>query len=58
MLNQEIAAVLKSSEFRDQLAVQGVVPEIMAPDEFSAFIRAEIERWGKVSRDAGISESD
>ena len=58
MLNQEITAVLKSSEFRDQLAVQGVVPEIMAPDEFSAFIRAEIERWGKVSRDSGISESD
>jgi len=58
LLNREIAAVLKSREFRDQLAVQGVVPEIMAPDEFSAFIRAEIERWGKVSRDSGISESD
>jgi tripartite-type tricarboxylate transporter receptor subunit TctC len=58
LLNHEIVAVLKSREFRDQLAVQGVVPDIMTPDEFSAFIRAEIERWGKVSRDAGISESD
>jgi tripartite-type tricarboxylate transporter receptor subunit TctC len=58
LLNREIAALLKSNELREQLALQGVVPDIMTPEEFSSFIRAEMVRWGGVIKDAGLSDSD
>lgn len=32
----------------------GADPVTMAPDEFSRFIRADIEKWGKLVKSAGI----
>jgi tripartite-type tricarboxylate transporter receptor subunit TctC len=34
------------------------VPEIMTPQEFSDFVRSEINKWAGVIRDAGIQQED
>ena len=58
VLNREINALLKSREFHEQLAARGVVADIMSPQEFSAFVRSEIDKWGGVMKDAGIKQED
>jgi tripartite-type tricarboxylate transporter receptor subunit TctC len=58
LLNREIVSLLQSKEFRDQLATRGVVAESTTPEEFSAFIRAEIDKWGSVIKDAGLNETN
>jgi tripartite-type tricarboxylate transporter receptor subunit TctC len=37
------------------MASTGAVVGGERPDEFAAFIRAELAKWGKVIKDAGIS---
>lgn len=56
-LNREIVALLQAKDFRDQLASRGVVPDISTPEEFGKFIRSEIDKWGRVMKDAGLSPS-
>jgi len=34
--------------------VQTMLPRPTSPEEFSALIRAEIQKWGEVIKDAGI----
>jgi tripartite-type tricarboxylate transporter receptor subunit TctC len=53
-LQREIAAVLKEPEVRDRLGVLGIEPVGNSPEEFAAQIRADLERWGPVVRQAGI----
>lgn len=57
-LNREIVALLKTTGFREQLAARGLVPDIMTPQEFSDFVRSEINKWAGVIRDAGIQQED
>ena len=56
LLNREIGALLETKAFRDQLATRGIVAQVGSPEQFSAFIRAEMDRWGSVAREAGLSE--
>jgi tripartite-type tricarboxylate transporter receptor subunit TctC len=55
-LNREIVAILKTSAFRDQLATVGVVPEIRTPQEFAAFIRADLDKWAAVMKYSGMKQ--
>jgi tripartite-type tricarboxylate transporter receptor subunit TctC len=52
-LNTELARVLRTPEMRERLAQQGVDPIVDSPEEFSAYVRAEMERWGRVVRASG-----
>jgi tripartite-type tricarboxylate transporter receptor subunit TctC len=54
VLNREIVSQLQSQALRDQLATVGVVPEPSSPQQFSSFIRAEIQKWGDVMKYAGL----
>jgi tripartite-type tricarboxylate transporter receptor subunit TctC len=58
VLNREITAFLKTGELRDQLGTRGIVVEPMTPQEFGAFIRSEIDKWGGVMKDAHIQQED
>jgi tripartite-type tricarboxylate transporter receptor subunit TctC len=58
ILAREIAGLLKTGDLRDQLGTRGIVVEPMTPQEFGGFIRAEIEKWGGVMKDAGIQQED
>ncbi|HLX79784.1 MAG TPA: tripartite tricarboxylate transporter substrate binding protein [Burkholderiales bacterium] len=53
-LQREIAAVLKEPEVRERLGVLGIEPVGNSPEEFAAQIRADLERWGPVVKQAGI----
>jgi tripartite-type tricarboxylate transporter receptor subunit TctC len=54
-LNAEIVAVLKQPEVRDRIAKDGAEPVGSTPEEFGAYMRAEIAKWGKVIRAAKIT---
>jgi tripartite-type tricarboxylate transporter receptor subunit TctC len=53
-LNTEINRIVSSPEVKEKFARQGVEVSLTAPDKFQAYLRSEVERWGKVVRDAGI----
>jgi tripartite-type tricarboxylate transporter receptor subunit TctC len=53
-LQREIAAVLKEPEVRERLGVLGIDPVGNKPEEFAAQIRADLERWGPVVKQANI----
>ena len=52
-INTEMNAALASSELKERLATQGVEARGGKPEEFAAFLRAEIPKWSKVVRDSG-----
>ena len=53
-LQQEIARVLQLKEIQDDAAALGTRAGGEKPEAFAAFVRSEVEKWGKVIRDAGI----
>src|SRR3954454_22254844 len=53
-LNAEANKALGSKEMKDRLAADGAEPHGSTPAEFSAFIRREIEKWGRVVEVAKI----
>jgi tripartite-type tricarboxylate transporter receptor subunit TctC len=50
----EIAKIVGNAEFRKFLLTQGAEPMLMDPPKFTAFLRAETEKWGKVVKAAGL----
>ena len=53
-LHGEISNILKSPEVREKLAADGAEPVGSTPEQFAAFIKSEIDKWGKVVKSAGI----
>jgi tripartite-type tricarboxylate transporter receptor subunit TctC len=53
-LNAAIHAVLREPEVARQLAEQGAEPAPNSPEEFAARISADIAKWARVVREAGI----
>lgn len=53
-LNQDINRVLQTAEMRARLEAEGAEASGGSPEEFGKFFRAEIDKWGKVIRAAGI----
>ena len=49
----EVRKVLTDPPVREQLAAQGAEPQPMAPREFAAFVREEIDKWSQVVRISG-----
>jgi tripartite-type tricarboxylate transporter receptor subunit TctC len=53
-LQKDIAAVLAEPEIRERYATLGIKPVGNLPEEFGGQIRADLARWEKVVRQAGI----
>jgi tripartite-type tricarboxylate transporter receptor subunit TctC len=53
-INRDVVASLNLPEARDALLAQGAEPVPTTPQEFDTFLKAEIRKWGKVIKDAGI----
>jgi tripartite-type tricarboxylate transporter receptor subunit TctC len=53
-LNAELVKVMHSPEMRERLAGIGTNPVTSTPEEFAAYIHAEIGKWGDVIRKAGL----
>ncbi len=55
LLHRELVKALHDRVIRDQMISSGADVGGERPDEFAAYIRAELAKWGKVIKDAGIS---
>ena len=53
-LNADLHAVMRIPEVEQRLTELGMPPAPTTRDEFDKFMRAEIARWAKVIKDAGI----
>ena len=54
LLYREIAAAVAEPDVKERLTVLGFKAVANKPDEFGARIKLEIEKWGKVVRDAKL----
>jgi tripartite-type tricarboxylate transporter receptor subunit TctC len=50
----EIAKAVANSQTRERLLAMGLDPVGMPPDEFTAYVKTETVKWGKLVREAGI----
>ena len=55
ILNGELAAILRDPETRAGLLKQGLSPTTGTPAELAKLIETDLERWGRVVREARIS---
>ena len=52
-LSQATNQALSSAELKATLAAQGYDPLFGTPEEFGAYYRSEVEKWGKVVATVG-----
>jgi tripartite-type tricarboxylate transporter receptor subunit TctC len=53
-LSKEVAQLAASADYRQLLEKQAFEPHSTRPDEYPAFIKAELAKWAKVIKTAGI----
>jgi tripartite-type tricarboxylate transporter receptor subunit TctC len=53
-LNRLAVEAMQSPAVKEKLAAQGAILTATTPDEFAAYIKSEIDKWGKVVQAAGI----
>ena len=53
-LSGEIGRIVKLPEIHDKLAVQGAIPVGNSADEFAAFVKREMNQWGKLAQKIGL----
>ena len=52
-MNGEIRKIVDIPDVRQKLISQGADPETNTPEEFAAYVKSEMVKWGKVVRDTG-----
>jgi tripartite-type tricarboxylate transporter receptor subunit TctC len=53
-LHDAIVKAVATPSVRERLTGVGADPTTMSPEEFTRFIRGDIEKWGKLAKSAGI----
>ena len=53
-LNREIVKILRLPDVRERLAGQGAEPVGNTPEEYAVLLKADLARWAKVVKTAGI----
>jgi tripartite-type tricarboxylate transporter receptor subunit TctC len=53
-LNKEIVEVLKLKDVTDRMLSEGTVPTPSSPEEFTAYMKSELKKWGDVVKMANI----
>jgi tripartite-type tricarboxylate transporter receptor subunit TctC len=53
-LNKEIVATLNQKDVIDRMLAEGTVPTPSSPEEFTAYMKTELKKWGAVVKLAGI----
>jgi tripartite-type tricarboxylate transporter receptor subunit TctC len=54
-LNAETRNVLASGAVKEQFAAQGLEPAASTPQDFGAYLRSEVGKWGKVVKASGAT---
>jgi tripartite-type tricarboxylate transporter receptor subunit TctC len=53
-LSAEIGRVITLADMSEKLAAQGAIPVGNSAEEFSRFVKGEMEQWGRVARKIGL----
>ena len=53
-LSREIARIIKLPDMSEKLSVQGAIPVGSTSEEFAAFVKKEMDTWGKVAQQVGL----
>jgi tripartite-type tricarboxylate transporter receptor subunit TctC len=53
-LNQDISKAVRSPEMRQRWIEQGFEPRATTTDELAAAIKSDVDKWGRIVRQAGI----
>jgi tripartite-type tricarboxylate transporter receptor subunit TctC len=53
-INAEVVKILATQDMKERLAGLGVTPVGDTRAQFTAFVRSEIAKWGKLIKDAGV----
>ena len=54
-ISADVAAAHGSGDMKQRILGLGAQPVVMKPEEFSRFVRAEIDKWSKVVKDSGAT---
>lgn len=54
-INADVEAILRTKEMIDFLAAQGADPLIMSPEDFLKILEADVVKWSKVVKAAGVT---
>jgi tripartite-type tricarboxylate transporter receptor subunit TctC len=54
-INQDVGNILRTREMIEFLAAQGAEPLMTSPEEFTAILQADVVKWAKVVREAGVT---
>ena len=57
-LNAELRKIIAKKEVIDVLATGGFVAFSSTPEELDAFVKAELVKWTKLIKDAGIARRE
>jgi tripartite-type tricarboxylate transporter receptor subunit TctC len=57
-LNDTLNGVLQAPDMKDKLAAEAVDPMPMSPEQFGAYIKAEVARWTQLAADRKIRVED
>lgn len=55
-LNQAVIEVLDRPEVRQRLVADAIIPDPMTPEQFGAFVAAEIAKWGPIAKRLGMGQ--
>ena len=56
-LSEELKRALAVPQFREQFAVQGIELTSSTPEEFAAFVKAELALWTRTLKELGIKDA-
>jgi tripartite-type tricarboxylate transporter receptor subunit TctC len=54
-LNRDIARLVRTDEVRKLIGPTGMEPDPDTPEQFTAYVKADYDKWGKVVRDSGAT---
>jgi tripartite-type tricarboxylate transporter receptor subunit TctC len=52
-IHADVVKLAKTTDLGEKLAQQGAAPVLNTPDEFAAYIKAELAKWEKVVKASG-----
>jgi tripartite-type tricarboxylate transporter receptor subunit TctC len=54
-LNTELMRVVSAPDFRERIEAEGIEPLGSTPEQLSAYIRSEIDKWAKIVKVSGAA---
>ena len=54
-LGSELVRIVRTPEVSGALQAAGAEPSPLGPDEFTAFVKSEVEKWAKVVAATGMT---